>query len=193
LHCAGHSTEALRECLAVITWLEDLVDGPNALIDVVARPQNAVAKQVVEVLGIFAASLRRAVLTPTAYEGLVAVGRALMAAYVGLYASTDRTPSLYPRSHAATIQWLYLLMTRRLPEDALLIETLYALEHEMRPAHKRSQATRHLRDFAYARYQGCSAEADAHRRLAVPAMSDAGLARQLRVIEAYGYLEYAAA
>lgn len=187
-HRAGEYRASFESSYGNLFWIENVVGGPDALRDWLSRPTSTViAEQTIAFLGIFPAAIRRAGLPATRRDQFVQIGRSLVRAYL----STVPEPIVYPATPALAAQWFYLCaenVKEGRPEDAALLESLYALDVRTRPTHHRAQATTALRDVEYARFRRDLTAMEAHRLKAIADLAAYPLPRHRRVVDANGYL-----
>jgi hypothetical protein len=185
-HRAGDSFTAFRWCTSALTMAESHVGGRDELVELMAKPEpGGTVELAVAFLPLYAASLRRAGLGERTYRRWVRWGRDLVRAYV----QWSGSPAVYPRTPALAIQWMYLLIADGSPEDADLVEALYALDVRTRPRTLRAEATTALRDFEIARYRGDLQRAERERHAAIANLERAALDRHLAFIARFRYFE----
>jgi hypothetical protein len=181
LHRAGEPRRALSMGLANVTWLESVAGGTDGLLSALASARPvAVAEYGVAAIATLMATIRDAPLPLTSRRALVGQCRAYARAHTAADAVT------YPRTAAFAAQALYLLAGERERSDAALITRLYELDVRHRPTDARAQATRPLRDLAYARYRRDDNAAQMHFHEAVESLRSFGLPRHQRVLVASG-------
>lgn len=187
LHCARQSRLAFRAVLAGLTAVENFAEGHEALLAGMAnRPPNVAAECVVMLLGIGAASLRRA-------EGMAQSSREFWTVRL-----RELTVSYMPRLDPAAaylypgtpslVQVLYMLIERRDGEDAEVIRALHALDKIARQTDRRALSTIPLREVAVAEYEGDAARAAEQGILARPKLIAFPLPRHLAVVERFRFL-----
>jgi hypothetical protein len=187
LHCAGESYLAFRAALAGLTAVENFAEGREGLLAKMAnRPPNAVAECAVALLGIAAASLRRAGIAQTSRDFWTTRICEIVERYIPQL-QEPTSAYVYPGT-PALIQVLYLLVERRDPADARLIRALHELDKVARPTDRRALATVPLREVAVAGYYGDEQRADEQSRLALPALVDSSLTRHVSVVTKMRYL-----
>jgi hypothetical protein len=184
-HRADSGPRAFRTTLAPLIWLEDFVEGSDALADIIARSEpNPVAKAAVAIMGLYPAALRRAKLSSVGYEHLRGQGVRYIEAYLG----TSGPRAIYERTDALAAQWFYLLVKDSLPDEGPLVRLLHETDLRTRPQHARAQATSGLRDAEYSRYCGDDAGFERHRAATRESLARFQLPRHQALVERYGYL-----
>lgn len=187
LHCAGESYMAFRATLAGITAVENFAEGREALLAKMEnRPPNVAAECAVALLGIAAASLRRATLAQSSRDFWTKWICELVRSYIP---KLDEPSSayMYPGT-PALVQVLYLLAERHDPVDATLIRALHRLDMLARPTDRRALATVPLREVAVARYHDDEQRVAEQSAQARPKLVDYPLPRHLKMVEKMRYL-----
>jgi hypothetical protein len=176
----GQARKALQTALAALTFLEDYVDGRDALTDVLQHSANPVAEATVAVLGLYAAALPKAELPPRVRDQYRGIWIRLARAYV----MEGGPQAIYPRTEAFASQGLYLCAEDRRPGEEPLVHAFFQLDLRTRPQHVRAQATAPKRDAVYAKYCGDTAGLRRHRRLGIEQLERLSLKRQLAELRA---------
>lgn len=187
LHCGDHPMPALEQCLAAHDALERMAGGRDALLAALGnRPPNLVAASTAAIVGVFAASIRRALpIDHPARRYWVGEMRAIVdASLPDLDASRA---AVYPDS-PSLVQVLYLLAEDRDPLDAERIRALRAFDMRVRPTHRRGQSTIPLREVAVARYEGDDTTAAQQSERARDKLNAQQLPRHLVNVEKFDYI-----
>lgn len=184
LLCAQYEDQAMRHCMAGITFVENLAGGRDQLVAAMGRRPNAVADNALALIGPTAGVLRGAQLPSATRDIWVRKLRSLVTSYIpGLDASRAY---IYPGT-PSVVQVLFLLAWLGDPEDAALIEALHELDKRARPSDCRAQATIPRRDLAVAQYRGDRQEASALEAKAISNFATYPLERHLRGYQGRGF------
>lgn len=180
----GRERDSFATLLAIVTWIEDFVDGRRALEAILRHDRNSVAEATVAILGLWPAALRMAALPRPLHEQYRIKIVALISAYLG----DDGPRVVYPRTAALAIQTLKLCVADRRAGENALVRLVYELDVRTRPQHDRGQSTRAVRDAAYAEY--CKDESGKRRALhaASSEVEAFGLPRHQDLMKRLGYL-----
>ena len=187
LHCSGEHFLAFRAVLAGLTAVENFAEGHDAQLRTMAnRPPNIIAECTVALLGIGAASLRRASIAQSTRDFWTARFRELVLSYIPNL-SDPSSAYQYPGT-PSLVQMLYLLAERRDPADAQLVRALHALDKLARQTDKRALATIPLREVAVANYANDNEHAAKQSKLALPKLQKFPLPRHLKVVKRMNFL-----
>jgi hypothetical protein len=184
LHCAGESDLAFRAVLAALTATQNAAKGRAELLAQMGNVEpNVFAECVIAVLGIGAASLRRAELARSSRETCTERFRELVLAYIPDLKDPS-SAQLYPGT-PSLVQVMYLFTEHRISTDAGLVRALHGLDKVARGTDRRSLATIPLREVAVAGFEGDRTRLIQQRALARPKLEEQPLPRHLKIVGQY--------
>lgn len=187
-HCMGRSDLAFRQCLGAHAAIETMADGRDQLLATLGNQQpNLTAELMDGVLGILAASMRRALSAdhPSRQYWTNEI-RDIAASFMpGLNAEKAQ---VYPGS-GSRVQAMYVLTERGDPRDARLISALRAFDMRARLTDPRAQATIPLREVAYAKFVGDAVTMEEQAALAIVRLGAHPMPRHLRRVGEDGLLD----
>ena len=186
LHCAGRSDLAFRAGMAIYTILENSVGGHEPMREALGHRPNDTAKNIIEILGIMVASLRRTETAKASRDWWFDTFRELLAAYIPDFDATRAHP--YPACDSL-VQVLFGFAELGEARDYELIMALRKIDELARPTDLRGQATIAMREVAVARYLGDVQAAKRASDQARKNLKDYNLVRHLRRVDAEGLLE----